>query len=60
MCRRSGNAYVCHQTPEEIKESREKREDSPWRDRPIQESLALFEDMRRGLIGGCWRGCLLR
>ena len=24
--------------------------DSPWRDRPIEESLKLFEDMRRGLI----------
>lgn len=23
---------------------------SPWRDRPIAESLALFEDMRRGLV----------
>ena len=23
---------------------------SPWRDRPIAESLKLFEDMRRGLI----------
>lgn len=23
---------------------------SPWRDRPISESLKLFEDMRRGLI----------
>jgi glutaminyl-tRNA synthetase len=23
---------------------------SPWRDRPIEESLKLFEDMRRGLI----------
>ncbi len=29
---------------------REKREPSPWRDRPIEESLALFEDMRRGLF----------
>jgi glutaminyl-tRNA synthetase len=23
---------------------------SPWRDRPISESLNLFEDMRRGLV----------
>lgn len=23
---------------------------SPWRDRPVNESLKLFEDMRRGLI----------
>ncbi|KAK9818383.1 hypothetical protein WJX72_011738 [[Myrmecia] bisecta] len=47
---RSGHAFVCHQTADEIKLSREKREPSPWRDRPIAESLALFEDMRRGLI----------
>ncbi|KAL9266505.1 Glutamine--tRNA ligase, cytoplasmic-like protein [Drosera capensis] len=48
---RSGHAYVDHQTPDQIKESREKNEDSPWRDRPIEESLKLFEDMRRGCIG---------
>lgn len=47
---KSGNAYVCHQTGDEIKEYRDRREGSPWRDRPIEESLALFEDMRRGLI----------
>ncbi|XP_031265729.1 glutamine--tRNA ligase, cytoplasmic [Pistacia vera] len=45
-----GHAYVDHQTPEEIKEYREKKMNSPWRDRPIAESLKLFEDMRRGLI----------
>ena len=45
-----GNAYVCHQTPDEIKESRERREPSPWRDRLVEESLRLFEDMRRGLV----------
>ena len=38
------------QTGEQIKEYREKKMDSPWRDRPIKESLELFEDMRRGLI----------
>ena len=41
--------YDC-QTGEQIKEYREKMMDSPWRDRPIEESLKLFEDMRRGLI----------
>jgi len=45
-----GLAYVDHQTAEEIKEYREKKMDSPWRGRPIEESLKLFEDMRRGLI----------
>ena len=29
---------------------REERRPSPWRDRPAAESLALFEDMRRGLV----------
>ncbi|XP_022725291.1 glutamine--tRNA ligase, cytoplasmic-like isoform X1 [Durio zibethinus] len=47
---RRGHAYVDHQTPEEIKEYREKKMNSPWRDRPIAESLKLFDDMNRGLI----------
>lgn len=47
---RRGHAYVDHQTPEEIKEYREKKMNSPWRDRPIAESLKLFEDMRNGRI----------
>lgn len=38
------------QTPEEIKEYREKKMNSPWRDRPIAESLKLFDEMRRGMI----------
>uniref|UniRef100_A0A8R7VB59 glutamine--tRNA ligase n=1 Tax=Triticum urartu TaxID=4572 RepID=A0A8R7VB59_TRIUA len=47
---RKGLAYVDHQTAEQIKEGRENNLHSPWRDRPIEESLKLFEDMRRGLI----------
>ncbi|KAG1366261.1 glutamine--tRNA ligase [Cocos nucifera] len=47
---RRGLAYVDHQSPEEIKEYREKKMDSLWRDRPIEESLKLFDDMKRGLI----------
>ncbi|XP_078177532.1 glutamine-tRNA ligase, putative / glutaminyl-tRNA synthetase, putative / GlnRS [Carex rostrata] len=47
---KKGLAYVDHQTPEEVKEYREKMMNSPWRDRPINESLKLFDDMRRGLI----------
>jgi len=46
---RRDKAYVDHQTPEEIKMSREKHSNSPWRNRPIHESLAVFEEMRRGL-----------
>lgn len=45
-----GHAYVDHQTPDEIKEYREKKMNSPWRDRPTEESLKLFDDMKWGLI----------
>ncbi|KAK4399962.1 Glutamine--tRNA ligase [Sesamum angolense] len=47
---RRGRAYVDHQTPDEIKEYREKKMNSPWRDRPTEESLKLFDDMKRGMI----------
>lgn len=47
---RKGLAYVDHQTPDEIKEYREKKLNSPWRDRPISESLRLFDEMKRGMI----------
>ncbi|KAJ0725690.1 putative glutamine--tRNA ligase [Helianthus annuus] len=47
---RRGHAYVDHQTGDEIKEYREKRMNSPWRDRPIAESLKLFNDMKNGMI----------
>ncbi|KAG6480686.1 hypothetical protein ZIOFF_057271 [Zingiber officinale] len=42
-----GLAYVDQVTPEEVKEYREKKMNSPWRDRPIAESLKLFKDMKR-------------
>jgi len=45
---KEGKAYICHQTKEEMKRSKEAKEDSPWRNRPIEESLKLFEDMRKG------------
>ncbi|KNA02620.1 hypothetical protein SOVF_216950 [Spinacia oleracea] len=47
---RRGHAYVDHQGPDEVKEYREKKLNSPWRDRPVEESLKLFEEMRRGMI----------
>ncbi|CAL5219008.1 g764 [Coccomyxa viridis] len=47
---RAGDAYVCHQTAEEINQSRKEKRPSPWRDRPIAESLKLFDDMKNGLI----------
>ena len=42
----SGHAYVCHQKYEEIKGHNPPP--SPWRDRPVAESLQLFEDMKNG------------
>jgi glutaminyl-tRNA synthetase len=45
---KKGLAYVCHQTKAEVKNSREQRTPSPWRDRPIAESLREFELMRVG------------
>ena len=57
MCIASGSTGGCThprhralptQTKDEIEESRDKRTPSPWRDRPVAESLKLFEDMRRG------------
>ncbi|NWX20656.1 SYQ ligase, partial [Aegotheles bennettii] len=46
---RRGQAYVCHQKVEEIKGHNPPP--SPWRDRPVEESLMLFEDMRKGKFG---------
>lgn len=43
-----GLAYVCHQEYTEIKGHNPPP--SPWRNRPIEESLALFEDMKKGKI----------
>lgn len=43
-----GLAYVCHQTSDEMKGFNPVP--SPWRDRPIAESLQLFEDMKNGKI----------
>lgn len=41
---KSGLAYVCHQKAEEIKGFNP--EPSPWRDRPIEENLQLFQVSR--------------
>ena len=48
---RKGLAYVCELTPEQFKEYRgdlQKPAVSPWRDRPVEESLDLFERMKNG------------
>ena len=39
---------MCHQQYEEIKGHNPPP--SPWRDRPIEESLRLFEDMKNGKL----------
>ncbi|NOT69519.1 MAG: glutamine--tRNA ligase/YqeY domain fusion protein [Methylophilaceae bacterium] len=48
----SGHAYVDQQTAEEMRANRgtltEAGKDSPWRNRPAEESLALFREMRDG------------
>ncbi len=48
----SGDAYVDEQTQEEIRENRgtltKPGVDSPWRNRPVEESLKLFIEMREG------------
>jgi glutaminyl-tRNA synthetase len=49
---RKGKAYVCSLSPEEMREYRgtltEKGKNSPFRDRSIEENLALFEQMKNG------------
>ncbi len=49
---KNGDAYVDEQSPEEIAQMRgnfkELGKDSPWRNRPIEESLQRFQEMREG------------
>lgn len=45
---RKGLAYVCHQAVEDMRGFNPIP--SPWRDRPIAQSLRLFEDMKSGKI----------
>jgi glutaminyl-tRNA synthetase len=43
-----GKAFVCHQTKLEMNEYREKKMDSPYRNRSVEENVKLFEMMRQG------------
>ncbi|KAF7391735.1 hypothetical protein HZH68_011278 [Vespula germanica] len=45
---KKGFAYVCHQSNKDIRGFNPPP--SPWRDRPIEENLQLFEDMKDGLF----------
>jgi glutaminyl-tRNA synthetase len=47
-----GKAYICEMTAQEISENRgtpiEPGMKSPWRNRPVKESLQIFREMREG------------
>ncbi|MCM8777119.1 MAG: glutamine--tRNA ligase/YqeY domain fusion protein [Candidatus Omnitrophica bacterium] len=49
---KKGKAYVCELSPEQIREYRgtltEPGKESPYRNRPIEENLRLFKEMRDG------------
>ncbi|WP_434311509.1 glutamine--tRNA ligase/YqeY domain fusion protein [Hominifimenecus sp. rT4P-3] len=49
---KKGKAYVCDLTPDEIREYRgtltEPGKESPYRNRPVEENLKLFEEMKDG------------
>lgn len=49
---KQGKAYVCHLSPDEARQYRgsltEAGKDSPYRNRSVEENLALFEKMRSG------------
>lgn len=51
---KEGKAYIDEQTPEEIKDMRGNLttpgKNSPYRDRPVEESLSLFSQMKAGEI----------
>jgi len=51
MLIKNGKAYVCEQTPEQVSENRGTPQvpgKSPFRNRPIEESLTLFKKMKAG------------
>ena len=56
----NGKAYVCHLQGDQVSEYRgtltQPGRPSPWRDRPVAESLELFEKMRQGELseGECF------
>ena len=51
---KAGKAYVCHQTAQEMQIGRGGADglgpkiESPWRNRPVEENLREFENMRKG------------
>jgi glutaminyl-tRNA synthetase len=49
---RAGKAYVCDLSPEEVRKQRgtltEPGQESPYRNRPVEENVSLFERMKAG------------
>ncbi|CAG0897953.1 unnamed protein product [Cyprideis torosa] len=43
-----GKAYVCHQKSQDLKGWAEPEQQSPWRNRSLEENLALFRAMKDG------------
>ena len=46
---KKGKAYVCACDKAEVSADRAAKKGSKWRNRPVQENLDLFEEMRLGL-----------
>jgi len=46
---KKGKAFACSMTPEQNHEFRRQGKPSPFRNRPIEENLKIFEGMRKGL-----------
>lgn len=53
-----GKAYVCSLSKEEFKQYRDNMKDSPYRNRPVEENLDLFNKMRQGRFSE--KDCCLR
>eukprot|EP01098_Paradermamoeba_levis_P006328 TRINITY_DN2627_c0_g3_i4.p1 TRINITY_DN2627_c0_g3~~TRINITY_DN2627_c0_g3_i4.p1 ORF type:complete len:798 (+),score=353.20 TRINITY_DN2627_c0_g3_i4:43-2394(+) len=43
-------AFVCHETKEQMKEGRENKRESPYRNRSVEENLKLFQAMKDGKL----------
>mgnify|MGYP006409561277 CR=1 FL=1 len=43
-----GDAYICQLSPDDIKSYRNQKIESPYKNRSIEESLSLFENMKNG------------
>lgn len=46
---KKGKAFVCGESIEDMRKNRQNSKPSPFRDRPVEENLKLFEEMKLGL-----------